>query len=83
MTAASSPPPAPPPGPPPEPVFLATAVEIVLRAGAIQEEGRASGFRVAKKGAIDLVTEIDLACERMCRELLAERFPITTSWRRS
>ena len=76
MTAAASPTtPAPPPVSPPEPVFLATAVEIVLRAGVIQEAGRASGFRITKKGEIDLVTEVDLACERMCRELLAERFP--------
>ena len=59
----------------PDPVFLATAVEIVLRAGEIQMAGRVSGFRVAKKGAIDLVTEVDLACERMCRATLAERFP--------
>lgn len=59
----------------PDPVYLAAAVEIVLRAGDIQMEGRASGFRVAKKGAIDLVTEVDLACERMCRAVLAERFP--------
>jgi len=59
----------------PDPVFLATAVEIVLRAGEIQMAGRESGFRVAKKGAIDLVTEVDLACERMCRAVLAERFP--------
>jgi len=65
----------PPSPPPPDPVFLATAVEIVLRAGAIQEEGRTSGFRVEKKGEIDLVTEVDLACERMCREVLGERFP--------
>jgi myo-inositol-1(or 4)-monophosphatase len=59
----------------PDPVYLATAVEIVLRAGDIQLAGRESGFRVAKKGAIDLVTEVDLACERMCRAVLAERFP--------
>src|SRR6185503_7350028 len=59
----------------PDPVFLATAVEIVLRAGEIQMAGRETGFRVAKKGAIDLVTEVDLACERMCRAMLAERFP--------
>ncbi|HEV8394681.1 MAG TPA: inositol monophosphatase family protein [Vicinamibacterales bacterium] len=61
--------------PAPDPVFLATAVEIVLRAGEIQMAGRESGFRVAKKGDIDLVTEVDLACERMCRAVLAERFP--------
>jgi len=50
-------------------------VEIVLRAGDIQRAGQESGFRVDKKGSIDLVTEVDLACERMCRETLAERFP--------
>ena len=59
----------------PDPLLLATATEIVLRAGDIQLAGQASGFRVDKKGAIDLVTEIDVACERMCRALLGERFP--------
>ncbi len=28
-----------------------------------------------KKGEIDLVTEVDLECERMCRAVLSERFP--------
>ena len=60
---------------PPDPIYLATAVEIVLRAGDIQMSRRESGFTVEKKGAIDLVTEVDLECERMCRALLAERFP--------
>jgi myo-inositol-1(or 4)-monophosphatase len=60
---------------PPDPILLATATEIVLRAGDIQLSRRASGFAVNKKGAIDLVTEVDLECERMCRALLAERFP--------
>src|SRR5262245_29947060 len=59
----------------PDPVFLATATEIVLRAGAIQLAGQASGFHVDKKGTIDLVTEIDFECEHMCRAVLAERFP--------
>ena len=59
----------------PDPVFLATATEIVLRAGEIQLAGQASGFRIAKKGVIDLVTEVDLECERMCRQVLGERFP--------
>src|SRR5687767_6844572 len=35
---------------------------------------RESGFRIDKKGAIDLVTEVDLECERMCRAVIAERF---------
>ena len=60
---------------PPDPVFLATATEIVLRAGEIQMARRDSGFRVEKKGTIDLVTEVDLECERMCRTVIAERFP--------
>jgi myo-inositol-1(or 4)-monophosphatase len=60
---------------PPDPVFLATATEIVLRAGGIQMARRESGFRVDKKGTIDLVTEVDLECERMCRAVIAERFP--------
>ena len=59
----------------PDPVFLATAAEIVLRAGDIQMARRESGFRVDKKGTIDLVTEVDLECERMCRAVIAERFP--------
>ena len=41
----------------------------------IQLARSASGFRVDKKGAIDLVTEVDLECERMCRAVIAERFP--------
>jgi myo-inositol-1(or 4)-monophosphatase len=60
---------------PPDPQFLATAVEIVLRAGDIQQQRRHTGFRIAKKGTIDLVTEVDLECEQLCRRLLAERFP--------
>jgi myo-inositol-1(or 4)-monophosphatase len=59
----------------PDPLFLATATEIVLRAGEIQRARQVSGFRIDKKGTIDLVTEVDLECERMCRAVLAERFP--------
>jgi len=58
-----------------DPRFLATAIEIVLRAGDIQVQGQQDGFIVRKKGAIDLVTEVDLACERMCREVIASHFP--------
>src|SRR3989440_6886881 len=32
-------------------------------------------IRVDKKGTIDLVTEVDVAVERMFRDLIAERFP--------
>ena len=60
---------------PPDPQFLATATEIVLKAGEIQRARRGSGFRVDKKSSIDLVTEVDLECERMCRAVVADRFP--------
>jgi len=32
-------------------------------------------MQIDKKGAIDLVTEVDIAVERMCRALVAERYP--------
>lgn len=59
----------------PDPAFLATAVEAVVRAGEIHLSKFRAGVRVDKKGAIDLVTEVDLEVERMFRALVAERFP--------
>jgi myo-inositol-1(or 4)-monophosphatase len=56
-------------------VFLQTATDIVLRAGEIQAARQMSGFRVDKKGLTDLVTEVDLECERLCRAVLAEHYP--------
>lgn len=56
-------------------VFLATAVESVTRAGEIQMAHFGRAMRIDKKGAIDLVTEIDLEVERGFRALIAERFP--------
>lgn len=58
-----------------DPALLQTAIDIVRRAGEIQLARQASGFVISKKGAIDLVTEVDLECERMCRDVIAERFP--------
>jgi myo-inositol-1(or 4)-monophosphatase len=58
-----------------DPVFLATAAEIVLQAGEIQLARRDTGFKIDKKGTIDLVTEVDLECERLCRRVIGERFP--------
>ena len=55
--------------------FLDTAVDAVRRAGALQQAALGGTFRVRKKGVIDLVTEVDLACERMIRALIAERHP--------
>lgn len=57
------------------PQFLATAVEALVRAGDIQLSRLGSDLHVDKKGAIDLVTEVDLDVERMFRALIAQRFP--------
>ena len=58
-----------------DPVFLATAVEAVVRAGDIHRSKFRSGVRIDKKGAIDLVTEVDVEVERTFRAMIAERFP--------
>jgi len=59
----------------PDPLLLSTAIEAVLEAGRIQLSYFRSGVRIDKKGAIDIVTEADVAVERMFRALMAERFP--------
>jgi myo-inositol-1(or 4)-monophosphatase len=59
----------------PTSAFLATAVDAATRAGRMQLDALGSAFAVRKKGVIDLVTEIDLEIERMCRALVAERYP--------
>jgi len=56
------------------PIFLATAVQAVIKGGAMQMAG-IDHLHVEKKGAIDLVTQIDRDVERMFRALVAERFP--------
>jgi myo-inositol-1(or 4)-monophosphatase len=58
-----------------QPLFLTTAVEAVLRAGDLQMAQFGHSFSIDKKGPIDLVTEVDVAVERMFRALIAERFP--------
>jgi myo-inositol-1(or 4)-monophosphatase len=57
------------------PIYLATAIEAVTRAGEVQLARFGTDVRVDKKGAIDLVTEIDIAIEREFRAMIAERFP--------
>jgi myo-inositol-1(or 4)-monophosphatase len=58
-----------------DPAFLATAIEAVVRAGEMQMARFGAAVRIEKKGTIDLVTEVDVAVERMFRALIAERFP--------
>ena len=56
------------------PVFLATAIQAVIKAGAMQLAG-IDNLQVEKKGVIDLVTQVDREVEQMFRALIAERFP--------
>ena len=57
-----------------DPIFLTTAIEAVVRAGDLQMARFGRDIRVDKKGTIDLVTEVDVAVERMFRDLIAGRF---------
>jgi myo-inositol-1(or 4)-monophosphatase len=60
---------------PHNPLFLTTAVEAVVRAGDVMLERFGTDLHVNMKGAIDLVTEVDVAIEREFRERIAARFP--------
>jgi myo-inositol-1(or 4)-monophosphatase len=55
--------------------FVATASEAVLRAGALQKARYGQRIEVRHKGEINLVTEVDQACERAILEVLRQRFP--------
>jgi myo-inositol-1(or 4)-monophosphatase len=58
------------------PVFLATAIEAVMHAGSVQmAKIGALDLRVDKKGAIDLVTNVDVEIEQYFRALIEDRFP--------
>ena len=57
------------------PAWLATAIDVVLRAGEVQIRHLGGDLQIDKKGPIDLVTRVDLEVERMCRDTIAERFP--------
>ena len=60
---------------PANPLFLTTAIEAVVRAGDLQMAHFGRLMQIDKKGTIDLVTEVDIAVERMFRDLIARRFP--------
>jgi myo-inositol-1(or 4)-monophosphatase len=55
--------------------FPAVAAEAVLRAGAIQKARLEDDFEIHHKGEIDLVTDVDRACEQAVLEVLRSRFP--------
>jgi myo-inositol-1(or 4)-monophosphatase len=55
--------------------YLAAATQAALRAGAIQKERAGQQIEVRHKGTIDIVTEVDKACEDAIVATLRERFP--------
>jgi myo-inositol-1(or 4)-monophosphatase len=58
-----------------DPLFLTTAIETVVRAGDVMMSRVGADLYVDRKGTIDLVTEVDVAVERMFRDMIAQRFP--------
>lgn len=54
---------------------LEAAKEIALKAGALVKKMSHENFEIRKKGAVDLVTEVDLASEKLIIEELNKRFP--------
>jgi myo-inositol-1(or 4)-monophosphatase len=57
------------------PLLLTTAVEAVVRAGEVMIERFGRNVRIDTKGAIDLVTDVDVAIEREFRATIGGRFP--------
>jgi myo-inositol-1(or 4)-monophosphatase len=55
--------------------FRAVAAEAVLRAGALQKARYGQAVEVKLKGEIDLVTEVDKACEELVLRTIRGRFP--------
>jgi myo-inositol-1(or 4)-monophosphatase len=56
-------------------LLLTTAIEAVVHAGDAMMRRFGRDVRIDKKGAIDLVTEVDVAIERTFRDMVARRFP--------
>jgi myo-inositol-1(or 4)-monophosphatase len=54
--------------------FLGTATEAALASGAIQRAKYGQRLTIEHKGTINLVTEVDRACEALILELLRTRF---------
>jgi myo-inositol-1(or 4)-monophosphatase len=55
--------------------YRAVAAEAVLRAGALQKARYGQELEVRHKGTIDLVTDVDRACEDEVLRVIRSRFP--------
>ncbi len=54
---------------------LQTAVEMALESGRIQRESLLKDFAIHHKGEINLVTDVDIACQEKIISMIKERFP--------
>jgi len=54
---------------------LQTAVEMALASGKIQKDSLKGDFAIHHKGEIDLLTDVDIACQEMIISVIRERFP--------
>ncbi len=54
---------------------LQTAVEMALASGRMQKDSLKGGFAIHHKGEINLVTDVDIACQEMIISVIKERFP--------
>ncbi|PLX41698.1 MAG: inositol monophosphatase [Deltaproteobacteria bacterium] len=54
---------------------LDAAIKAAMAAGEIQRERFDSTLEIKKKGVVDLVTDVDIACEERIREILGAAFP--------
>ena len=54
---------------------LDVAIKAAKEAGEIQRERFDSALEIKKKGIVDLVTDVDIACEERIREILGAAFP--------
>lgn len=55
--------------------FLDVAIKAAKKAGAIQKQNHGKVKQVQFKGEINLLTEVDLACEKAIIELIEKHFP--------
>ena len=54
--------------------YVAVAAEAALRAGAIQKARFGQVLDIRHKGKVDLVTDVDKACEDAILEIIRARF---------
>lgn len=54
---------------------LQSAVEIALESGKIQRQSLKKDFAIHHKGEINLVTDVDIACQEKIISMIKERFP--------